>query len=62
MMAKTIKVAAIQTSYREDMQANIAKTECFVRAAGKRALFSRLNCFRGPYFCTTRRKVVRHGI
>lgn len=55
MMAKTIKVAAIQTSYGEDMQANIAKTECFVReAAGKGAqVILPSELFQGPYFCTT---------
>ena len=54
-MAKTMRVAAIQTSYGEDLKANIAKTERFVReAAGKGAqvvLPSEL--FQGPYFCTT---------
>ena len=35
-MTRTITVAGIQTSYGEDMQANIAKTIDFVReAAGK---------------------------
>lgn len=54
-MAKTIKVAAIQTSYGEDMMANIAKTERFVReAAGKGAqVILPSELFQGPYFCTT---------
>ncbi|MBK8543674.1 MAG: N-carbamoylputrescine amidase [Caulobacteraceae bacterium] len=54
-MAKTIKVAAIQTSYGEDMKANIAKTERFVReAAGKGAqVILPSELFQGPYFCTT---------
>lgn len=54
-MPRTISVAAIQTSYGEDMAANIEKTERFIReAAGKGAqvvLPSEL--FQGPYFCTT---------
>ena len=42
-MAKTIRVAAIQTSYGEDMAANIAKTERFVReAAGKGVLWHKV--------------------
>jgi len=54
-MAKTIEVAAIQTSYGEDIVANIAKTERFVReAAGKGAqVILPSELFQGPYFCTT---------
>jgi N-carbamoylputrescine amidase len=54
-MAKTIKVAAIQTSYGDDMKANIAKTERFVReAAGKGAqVILPSELFQGPYFCTS---------
>ena len=54
-MAKTIKVAAIQTAYGEDLKANIAKTERFVReAAGKGAqVILPSELFQGPYFCTT---------
>ncbi len=52
-MARTINVAAIQTSYGMDLAANIKKTEAFIReAAGKGAqvvLPSEL--FQGPYFC-----------
>jgi N-carbamoylputrescine amidase len=53
-MAKTITVAAIQTSYGDDMKANIAKTERFVReAAGKGAqVILPSELFQGPYFCT----------
>jgi N-carbamoylputrescine amidase len=54
-MAKTIAVAAIQTSYGEDMKANIAKTERFIReAAGKGAqVILPSELFQGPYFCTS---------
>jgi len=54
-MAKTIKVAAIQTSYGEDMAANIAKTERFVREAAARGAQVILpsELFQGPYFCTS---------
>ena len=54
-MTRTIKVAAIQTSFGEDMKANIAKTESFVReAAGKGAqVILPSELFQGPYFCTT---------
>jgi N-carbamoylputrescine amidase len=52
-MARTITVAALQTSYGEDMAANIKKTETLIReAAGKGAqvvLPSEL--FQGHYFC-----------
>ena len=53
-MAKTIKVAAIQTSYGEDMKANIAKTERFVREAAAKGAQVILpsELFQGPYFCT----------
>jgi N-carbamoylputrescine amidase len=54
-MAKTMTVAAIQTSYGEDIKANIAKTERFVReAAGKGAqVILPSELFQGPYFCTS---------
>ncbi|MFC3068242.1 N-carbamoylputrescine amidase [Phenylobacterium soli] len=52
-MARTVNVAAIQSSYGSDMAANIKKTEGFIRqAAGEGAqvvLPSEL--FQGPYFC-----------
>lgn len=54
-MARMISVAAIQTSYGEDMAENIAKTEAFIReAAGKGAqVILPSELFQGPYFCTT---------
>ncbi|MBN8607715.1 MAG: N-carbamoylputrescine amidase [Caulobacterales bacterium] len=54
-MPRTIKVAAIQTSYGEDLKANIEKTERFVReAAGKGAqVILPSELYQGPYFCTT---------
>lgn len=53
--ARMISVAAIQTSYGEDIGENIAKTEAFVReAAGKGAqVILPSELFQGPYFCTT---------
>jgi N-carbamoylputrescine amidase len=55
VMARSIKVAAIQTSYGEDLGENIAKTEAFVReAAGKGAqVILPSELYQGPYFCTT---------
>jgi N-carbamoylputrescine amidase len=54
-MARTISVAALQTSYGEDVTANIKKTEGLIReAAGKGAqaiLPSEL--FQGHYFCVS---------
>jgi N-carbamoylputrescine amidase len=54
-MARTIKVAAIQASYGEDMKANIAKTERFVREAASKGAQVILpsELFQGPYFCTS---------
>ena len=54
-MPRTISVAAIQTSYGEDMQANIAKTVDFVReAAGRGAqVILPSELFQGPYFCVS---------
>jgi N-carbamoylputrescine amidase len=53
-MAKTMTVAAIQTSYGDDMKANIAKTEKLVRDAAKQGAQVILpsELFQGPYFCT----------
>ena len=53
-MAKTITVAALQTSYGDDMKANIAKTEKLVRDAAKKGAQVILpsELFQGPYFCT----------
>ena len=54
-MPRTITVAALQTSYSEDMAANIKKTEALIReAAGQGAqaiLPSEL--FQGHYFCVS---------
>jgi N-carbamoylputrescine amidase len=54
-MARSISVAALQTSYGEDMAANIAKTERLVRDAAKQGAQVILpsELFQGPYFCTT---------
>ena len=54
-MTRTITVAGIQTSYGEDMQANIDKTIAFVReAAGRGAqVILPSELFQGPYFCVT---------
>ena len=54
-MARTITVAALQTSYSEDMAANIKKTEGLIREAaakgGQAILPSEL--FQGHYFCVS---------
>jgi len=52
-MAREVTVAAIQSSYGDDMAANIAKTEGFVRdAAAKGAqVILPSELFQGPYFC-----------
>jgi N-carbamoylputrescine amidase len=54
-MTRQITVAAIQTSYGEDMDANIRKTEAFIReAAGKGGqVILPSELFQGPYFCVT---------
>ena len=54
-MPRTIKVAALQTSYGEDIRANIAKTERLIRAAAKQGAQVILpsELFQGPYFCTS---------
>ena len=54
-MPRTISVAAIQTAYGEDMQANIKKTIDFVReAAGQGAqVILPSELFQGPYFCVS---------
>ncbi|QGZ96792.1 N-carbamoylputrescine amidase [Terricaulis silvestris] len=53
-MAKTITVAAIQTSYGDDMKVNIERTERFVREAANKGAHVILpsELFQGPYFCT----------
>ena len=50
--SRTITVAGIQTSYGEDMQANIKKTIDFVREAAAKGAQVILpsEMFQGPYF------------
>ena len=52
-MARTINVAAIQTSYGMDLAANIKKTEGFIRMAAAQGAQVILpsELFQGPYFC-----------
>ena len=52
-MTRKLTVAAIQTSYGTDLQANIAKTAGFIReAAGQGAhVILPSELFQGPYFC-----------
>jgi N-carbamoylputrescine amidase len=52
-MARTISVASLQTSYGEDMQANIAKTADLIRQAADRGAQAILpsELFQGHYFC-----------
>jgi len=54
-MARTVSVAALQTSYGEDMQANIDKTIKLIReAAGRGAqVILPSELFQGPYFCVS---------
>jgi N-carbamoylputrescine amidase len=54
MSKRTITVGAIQTSYGHDLEANIAKTEDFVREAAKQGAQVVLpsELFQGIYFCT----------
>jgi N-carbamoylputrescine amidase len=54
MAERAITVAAIQTSYGQDIKANIAKTEAFVREAAKRGADVILpsELFQGIYFPT----------
>ena len=54
MANRTLTVAAIQTSYGNDLRENIAKTEAFVREAAKRGAQVVLpsELFQGIYFCT----------
>ncbi|MBB5747142.1 N-carbamoylputrescine amidase [Brevundimonas variabilis] len=54
-MPRTISVAALQTAYGEDMQANIAKTIDLVREAASRGAQVILpsELFQGPYFCVS---------
>ena len=52
-MARMISVAALQSSYGADLQANIARTADLVReAAGRGAeVILPSELFQGPYFC-----------
>ena len=52
-MTRKLSVAAIQTSYGEDMAANIEKTAGFVREAAAQGAQVILpsELFQGPYFC-----------
>jgi N-carbamoylputrescine amidase len=54
MARRSITVASIQTSYGTDLEANIAKTEAFVREAAERGAEVILpsELFEGIYFCT----------
>ncbi len=54
-MSRILTVAAIQTSYGKDIDANIEKTIGFIReAAGRGAqIILPSELFQGPYFCTT---------
>jgi N-carbamoylputrescine amidase len=54
MSKRTVTVAAIQTSYGADMEANIARTEGFIREAARRGAEVILpsELFQGIYFCT----------
>jgi N-carbamoylputrescine amidase len=54
-MPRSVSVAALQTSYGPDMQANIEKTIGLIReAAAKGAqIILPSELFQGPYFCTT---------
>ena len=54
MTKRTLTVAAIQTSYGHDMQANIAKTEALVREAASQGaqIILPSELFQGIYFPT----------
>jgi N-carbamoylputrescine amidase len=54
-MARTIKVAALQAAFGDDMKANIAKVERLVRDAAKQGAQVILppELYQGPYFCTS---------
>ena len=63
-MPRTISVAALQTSYGDDLQANIAKTDraSSARPPSKGAqVILPSELFQGPYFCVTQEeRLVRH--
>ena len=54
-MTRTLTLAALQTSYGDDMQANIARTADLVREAASKGAQVILpsELFQGPYFCVT---------
>jgi len=54
-MTRTITVAGLQTSYGEDMTANIRKTEDLIRSAASKGAQVILpsELFQGPYFCVS---------
>jgi N-carbamoylputrescine amidase len=54
-MTRTLTVAAIQTRYGTEIDANIEKTIGFIREAAKQGAQIVLpsELFQGPYFCTT---------
>jgi N-carbamoylputrescine amidase len=54
-MAKTVKAAALQAAFGDDMGANIATVERLVRDAARRGAQVVLppELFQGPYFCTS---------
>jgi N-carbamoylputrescine amidase len=54
-MARTIKVAALQAAFGEDLRANIATVERLVREAARQGAQVILapELFQGPYFCTS---------
>jgi N-carbamoylputrescine amidase len=54
-MARTVTVAALQSSYGRDLEANIARTTALIREAAARGAQVILpsELFQGPYFCTT---------
>lgn len=54
-MSRVITVAAIQTSYGNDLYENIEKTASFIRQAAEQEAQVILpsELFEGPYFCTT---------
>ena len=57
-MARTLTLAAIQTSYGDDLAANIAKTADYIREAA--ALGAQVilpsELFQGPYFCVAQQE------
>lgn len=54
-MSRTVRVAAIQAAYGDDLKANIAKTSDFVREAAAKGANIVLpsELFEGPYFCVS---------